>query len=184
MIEQKTKLDDLANALQRAKDEFGDNSSQASKAQNAYNRQAKAVNDLGTKLNNATADMNRMEKEMRDISSGAADAGDALDDLGDEAQDAGSSFSSAFAGGAIAGGITSLIGKLTDLSDSTQEYRRIIASLENSSQSAGYTAEQTAASYQQLYGVWQMSKLLQRLLQICRRLDYRKNSLQISPTPP
>lgn len=149
----KTKLDDLANALQRAKDEFGDNSSQASKAQNAYNRQAKAVNDLGTKLNNATADMNRMEKEMRDISSGAADAGDALDDLGDEAQDAGSSFSSAFAGGAIAGGITSLIGKLTDLSDSTQEYRRIIASLENSSQSAGYTAEQTAASYQQLYGV-------------------------------
>lgn len=149
----KTKLDDLANALQRAKDEFGDNSSQASKAQNAYNRQAKAVNDLGTKLNNATADMNRMEKEMRDISSGAADAGDALDDLGDEAQDAGSSFSSAFVGGAIAGGITSLIGKLTDLSDSTQEYRRIIASLENSSQSAGYTAEQTAASYQQLYGV-------------------------------
>lgn len=150
---QKAALSQLEDALSRAEQEFGANSVQATKAQNAYNRQAKAVNDLGTQLNNATADLNRMEKEMRDIESGAAQAGDALDDLGDDASQAGSSLRDAFTGGAIAGGIQALISGISGLVDQTSEYRKIMGTLEVSSQKAGYSAEETAASYQQLYGV-------------------------------
>lgn len=150
---QKAALAQMGDALSRTEQEFGKNSTQAVKAQNAYNRQAKAVNDLGTQLNNATADLNRMEKEMRDIESGADKAGGALDDLGDGADKAGGSLRDAFIGGAIAGGIQSLVSGISGLVDETTEYRKIMGTLEVSSQRAGYSAEQTATSYKQLYGV-------------------------------
>ncbi len=150
---QKAALAQMGDALSRTEQEFGKNSTQAVKAQNAYNRQAKAVNDLGTQLNNATADLNGMEKEMRDIESGADKAGDALDDLGDDADKAGGSLRDAFTGGAIAGGIQSLVSGISGLVDETTEYRKIMGTLEVSSQRAGYSAEQAAASYKQLYGV-------------------------------
>ena len=37
--------------------------------------------------------------------------------------------------------------------EDTEEYRKIMGTLETSSQAAGYTAEQTAESYEYLYGV-------------------------------
>lgn len=58
--------DDLAKLEQELADaarQFGENSTQAEKAQNAYNKQAKKVNDLGTKINNTKADMSKMERQ-------------------------------------------------------------------------------------------------------------------------
>lgn len=155
----KANLDQLGRELDDAKQAFGENSSEAIKAQNAYNRQAAAVNKLGSQLNEATADMNKMEKELRDIRSGADRAADAMDDLADAAEDAGregkglSSIKDAIAGGAISGAVQSLVTGMRDLVESTREYRTIMASLEVSSQKAGYTAQQTQASYEQLYAV-------------------------------
>lgn len=149
----KAKLDQLGNELDQAKAAFGDNSAEALKAEAAFNRQAVTVNNLGTKLNNATADLNRMEAELRDIDSAADKAGQALDGMGDEARAGANSLRDAFTGGAVSGAIQSLIGGISSLVDSTAEYRRIMASLDVASQNAGYTAEQTATSYRQLYGV-------------------------------
>lgn len=139
-------LDQLLNAQER--DELA-----ITKATNAYNRQMQEVNNLGTKLNNATADLNRMEKEMRDLGSEADKAGDALEEMGSEADKTGASLRDAFVGGAVAGGIQSLISGISGLVDQTTEYRKIMGTLEVSSQKAGYSAEQTATSYRQLYGV-------------------------------
>lgn len=149
----KSQLDELGEQLNRVEKEFGENSTEAKKAQNAYNRQAKVVNDLGTQLNNATTDLNRMEKEMRDIESGADKAGDAVKEMGKDVENTGSSLRDAFVGGAIAGGVQSLISGISELVDSTTEYRKIMGTLEVSSEKAGYTADETAESYRKLYGV-------------------------------
>lgn len=153
----KNRLNELGRELDQASKEFGNNSTQASKAQNAYNRQAKEVYDLGTKINNATTSMKRMEKEMRDISKGAGKAENAIDDLGDEAEKTGKSLKAAFVGGGvgglIAGGIQAIVNGISSLVDSTNEYRKIMGTLEVSSQKAGYTAAETAQTYKQLYGV-------------------------------
>ena len=150
---QKQKLQQLGEALDKLQNAQDRDEVAITKAANAYNKQATAVNNLGTKLNNATTDLNRMEQEMRDLESGADKAGDALDDLGDDAQDTGNSLRDAFAGGAIAGGIQSLFDSISGLVDQTTEYRKIMGTLETSSQKAGYSADQTASSYRQLYGV-------------------------------
>lgn len=156
----KESLDDLGRELDEAKREFGENSDEAIKAQNAYNRQAAAVNKLGAQLNDATAEMNRMEAELRDIRTAADRAESSMDDLADAAEDVGresegmgNSFRDAFAGGVLAGFIQAAVDGMRNLVDSTKEYRQIMATLENSSSRAGYTAEQTTESYKQLYGI-------------------------------
>lgn len=156
----KSSLDDLGRELDEAKREFGENSDEAIKAQNAYNRQAAAVNKLGAQLNDATAEMNRMEAELRDIRTAADRAESSMDDLADAAEDVGresegmgNSFRDAFAGGVLAGFIQAAVDGMRNLVDSTKEYRQIMATLENSSSRAGYTAEQTTESYRQLYGI-------------------------------
>ena len=58
-----------------------------------------------------------------------------------------------FAVGAVVSGVSQLTGAITGLVDETAEYRKIMGTLETSSQAAGYTAEQTAAEYQLLYSV-------------------------------
>lgn len=134
------------------------------KANNAYNRQQKVVNDLGTQINNATADLNKMEKEMRDIDSSADKASSSLDDLGDAADGIGGKVSGAFSGlkgsilgggiaGAVSGLVQSAISGIQNLVNETMEYNKIMGTLEVSSQLAGYSAEQTAQSYNQLYAI-------------------------------
>lgn len=157
----KSTLDGLGAELENAKKEFGDNSAEASKAQSAYNRQAQAVNRLGTELNNATADLNKMQSELNSLRTASDKAADAVEDIGEEAVSAGnkmtglfsSSFSSGAFIGAVSSGIDALISGITSLVDSASEYTRIMGTLETSSQKAGYTAEETSATYRQLYTV-------------------------------
>ena len=56
-------------------------------------------------------------------------------------------------GGGVVVGIKELTGAILEVEESTREYRQIMGTLETSSAAAGYTAEQTAESYQRLYGV-------------------------------
>lgn len=150
-------LDSLGAELENAKKEFGDNSAEASKAQSAYNRQAQAVNRLGTELNNATADLNKMQSELNSLRTASNKAADAVEDIGEEAVSAGNKMTGSFSSGAFIGavssGINALISGITSLIDSTSEYTRIMGTLETSSQKAGYTAEETSATYRQLYTV-------------------------------
>lgn len=149
----KKRLSELAKELDAAQREFGANSEQALKAQNAYNRQVVAVNKLETQINTTRAEMNRMEKEMRDMGKAADDMGDDLKQAGKNADEAGNSFRDAFLGGAMAGAVQSMVSGIASLVESTEEYRKIMGTLDTSSEKAGYSAEQTAETYNQLYGV-------------------------------
>lgn len=212
--------EDAANAQYSSQDEMV---MAVTKANNAYNRQNKVVNDLGTQINNTAAEINRLQAEMGGVSTettqaisafdrlsqkisqqesdlkglkqaysnavlefgdgsseakqfasqierlstelkqsrsamqDAADAADkldrSLDDAGNEAKEASSAFGDVFSADMLSDGIQSVVSGIADLVESTSEYRRIMASLEVSSQKAGYTAEQTAQSYQQFYSV-------------------------------
>lgn len=162
------KLDELARAADDAANGQYDSQEEmiqaVTKANNAYNRQQKVVNDLGTQINNATADLNKMEKEMRDIDSSADKASNSLDDLGDAANGIGGKVSGAFSGlkdsilgggiaGAVSGLVQSAISGIQNLVNETMEYNKIMGTLEIASQQAGYSAEQTAQSYSQLYAI-------------------------------
>ena len=212
--------EDAANAQYSSQDEMV---MAVTKANNAYNRQNKVVNDLGTQINNTTAEIDRLQAEMGGVSTettqavsafdrlsqkisqqegdlkglkqaysnavlefgdgsseakqfasqierlstelkqsrsamqDAADAADkldrSLDDAGNEAKEASSAFGDVFSADMLSDGIQSVVSGIADLVESTSEYRRIMASLEVSSQKAGYTAEQTAQGYQQFYSV-------------------------------
>lgn len=149
----KAKLDELARELDDATRSFGTNSTEAIRAQNAYNKQVRVVNNLESQINSATADMNKMKRQMDSLGKSADELSDDLQDAGQEAKLAGSSFKDAFAGGVIAGAIQSLASSIVSLVESTKEYNKIMGTLEVSSQKAGYSAEQTQQTYTQLYGV-------------------------------
>lgn len=149
----KAKLDQLAKELDDATRSFGTNSTEVIRAQNAYNKQVRVVNNLESQINSATADMNKMKRQMDSLGKSADDLSDDLQDAGREAKSVGSSFKDAFAGGVIAGAVQSLVSGIVSLVESTKEYNKIMGTLDVSSQRAGYSAEQTKQTYTQLYGV-------------------------------
>ena len=124
---------------------------------------------LRTDINKEKEALAKTEKEIKkqaqaleDLESAADEAADATRDTGDAAKDAADEFTagsgalSTFVGGgllmlvdACKNAITSVLG----LAEATREYRTIMASLENSSKAAGYTAEETEATYKKLNGV-------------------------------
>lgn len=147
------RLNELGEALSRAQQEFGQNSAQAARAQNAYNNQVRTVSELSRQINDANTDLNRFQRELRDTGDAADDMGRELRDSADEAGGFGSTLKNAIVGGGISGAVQSLIGNITQLIDETTEYRKIMGTLEVSSQAAGYTTEQTTQTFQRLYGV-------------------------------
>lgn len=148
---QVAKLEELGRAQEEAM--RSGNEAEITRTTNAYNRQQQAVNDLSRQLNNARSDMNRFEQNMRDVENGTDRLTESFRDAGNAADDMGSGLANAFTAGAVSGAVQSLISGIGSLIDSTMEYQRIMGALETSSANAGYSAEQTEASYRQLYGV-------------------------------
>lgn len=143
---QEQKLAMLQKGLAASAEKYGENDTRTL-------RWAQAVNDATAELNSLKAKLSQASGEMDDLEQETDDAADALK----EAESAGSGFGEtlkgAILGGGIVSGIQALVGGVKDLVESTTEYRKIQASLEVSSQRAGYSAEETAATYGQLYGV-------------------------------
>lgn len=100
-------------------------------------------------VNEATAELNRMKSQLTGLENSVEDVGDAMDDAGDST----SSFGSILRAGALIEGAKAIVGAFGDVIESTKEYRKIMASLETSSQVAGYSAGQTTETFRQLYGV-------------------------------
>lgn len=100
-------------------------------------------------VNEATAELNRMKSQLSGLENSVDDVGDAMDDAGNST----SSFGSILGAGALIEGAKAIVSAFGDIIESTKEYRKIMASLETSSQAAGYTTEQTTETFRQLYGV-------------------------------
>lgn len=89
------------------------------------------------------------EDPVEEVAKAAGDAEDALKDAGKEA----SHFGDYLKAGAIVEGAKGIVSGIKDMAEESKEYRKVMASLEVSSEKAGYSAEETAESYRTLYGV-------------------------------
>ena len=143
---QQQRLTQLQRGLDAAAQKFGENDTRTLKW-------AQAVNNATADLNKLRTQLGRTEGEMDDVTDATGDMADAMDDAGRQSQGFGQMLAGAFTGGAISGLVQSVVDGVQQIIESTQEYRRIMASLESSSQRAGYSAAETSATYEQLYGV-------------------------------
>lgn len=154
-------------ALEKAVEETND----------AYEAGDKRADAWRQSLNRAKTDLLKMNRELQDTDRyldearrSANKTADSIDEMGREAKEAGESFQGmdgladdlakiknlavgGAVGGALIGGLVSIKDAIVNVVDATAEYRKIMGTLDVSSQKAGYTAEQTAESYGLLYSV-------------------------------
>lgn len=150
------RLGDLGTALENAKNEFGANSEQALKAQNAYNKQLKSAMDLKTQINQTAAEMNKAKKDFSDL-------GKASDELGDgmaKAGDSGGKIKEIFAGNVLAGGAMALAGAVAniaksflDIDKATEEVRENLAKVDSAFSASGKSAESSRKAYRDFYKI-------------------------------
>ena len=151
----KNKKKILSDQLEASKDKVEALSNKVDKATEIFGEDSTEVSKLKTQLLNAKTAQEKIQQAINDCN-------DELEDQGKEARDAGDGFTVLKGAMAdlVADGIQSVVSGFGDLATSlfdivedTKEYRTIMASLESSSELSGYTAEETAASFEQLNGV-------------------------------
>lgn len=167
--QQEEKVRALTQAVEDSKKVNGD----ASAATDRYRQQ---LNKAKTDLINLNDELNTNERYLDEARTSADKCAKSIDEYGKQVKDAAKATDDFNGAGGGKGGIGNLIGQLGSLKkmliggavvaglkatsdaiigivDETEEYRKIMGTLEASSQAAGYTAEQTAESYEYLYGV-------------------------------
>ena len=152
---QKKKVKALEEQYEKAGYASDDMSAAAVKLRTDINKEKEA-------LAKTERELKKQKEALENLEEAADDAADAEKELGEAAKDAADGFT--VAKGAIAtfigNGLTKLtsaignaISSIANLAGTTREYRTIMASLDESSKLAGYSAEQTAQTYEHLYGV-------------------------------
>ena len=110
----------------------------------------KRLKDLEKQADETADEIKKSDEDpVEDVEQAAEQAEDALKDAGNQA----ANFGDILKGGSIieaAKGIAEAVG---DIVDETQEYRKIMGTLEVSSADAGYTADETQEAYKRLFGV-------------------------------
>lgn len=161
-VEQQT---EKVKALEKALEEAGE----------AFKDQPKKVDEYQRSLNSAKAELVKLQRELDDTDRyldearrSTDKAAHSIDEFGKAAEKAdggaGGGGLQAFVGGlgklkgvlaagAIVGGVKELADAIIGVVEGTAEYRKIMGTLEVSSEKAGYNAGQTAYAYERLYGV-------------------------------
>lgn len=132
---QQQRVEKLSQGLSESAKQFGETDSRTLKWKQS--------------VNEATAELNRMKSQLSGLENSVDDVGDAMDDAGNGT----SFFKDSLSAGTIRDVVKGIAQTISDLIESTKEYRKIMASLETSSQAAGYTTEQTTETFRRLYGV-------------------------------
>lgn len=153
-----SKTEDVITALKDAKDradaDMANGTEINEKAYRELERQIEA-NEITLKNTRKEADkvadaLNSIDSdEIRDVARAADDAEEALEDAAKEAAD----FGDVLKANMISDAASGIVDSLKDVAEETKEYRKIMGSLEVSSEQAGYTADQTREAYRRLYGV-------------------------------
>lgn len=167
--EQSEAVKTLERALAESKDAYGDHAKETQQWQQKLNRAKANLIELGHELQ----DNEKYMDEARRSTDGCASS---IDKFGREVKQAEGEIAGfedvvktalgaggfgdltdmlgrGLAVGAVVGGLKEVADGVLDVVENTKEYRTTMASLENSSKRAGYTAEQTKETYTQLYGV-------------------------------
>lgn len=143
---QRKRIELLQKGLDAASSKYGEADTNTQKWEQAVNDAYTSLNRMQKELDGVTAAMSTADNATDDLDA-------SMDDLADSARDTGVSFDDLLGANLIADGIGKIAESIGNVAEETKEYRKIMASLEVSSEKAGYTAEQTSEAYQELYGV-------------------------------
>ena len=136
---QQQKIDLLQKGLKGAADQFGESDTKTLKWQQAVNK--------------ATAELNKMQSELGQNERAMNGLDEATDNAGKGLIGFGDILSANIISDAITGAISGIVSGLKQVSEESREFRKIMGSLEMSSEKAGYSAAETEAAYNSLYGV-------------------------------
>lgn len=114
----------------------------------AQSKGESALKQLGDAASETASKVKKIDdKPIEDVEDAAKDADDALEEAGDSA----SSFADHLKADILVEGIKEIVSGIKDLNEETKEYRKIMGTLETSSEAAGYSAEETSEAFSQLY---------------------------------
>lgn len=152
ITETNKRLRDLKKEAKSVNDQFG--SPISSSQYDALQREIIETEQKFGALQKEAEDTNDAMKKIKkggldDVEKAAEDAEEALDDASDSA----SHFGDVLGAELVVSGLEGIVSSVSEITEAAKEYDRIMASLEVSSQKSGYSAEDTAKSYQKLYGV-------------------------------
>lgn len=144
----------LTGQVQNYENQIDTLESQLKLLENAEERNEQAISQKRSELNQAKTALNTYKSSLDDVEqklkSGAAKTEDytnKLDSFGNKAKGIGDKLSG------VSKAAAGIVGAAAATVPATEEYRKIMGSLEISSEKAGYSAEQTTQSYKTLYGV-------------------------------
>lgn len=157
--QQAEKVKALERAVKDAADAYGENDKRTDGYRQQLNRAKKELIDMNDALDDNERYLDEARKSADKCASSIDGFGREVKDAGDDLGGSGGLLSKLddlkgfFTGGAIVAGAKAVGDAIIGIVDDTAEYRKVMGTLEVSSQQAGYTAEQTAEAYQRLYGV-------------------------------
>lgn len=137
----KRQLEKAETDLINLNDELSSNERYLDEARTSADKCAKSIDEYGKQVKDAA----KATDDLNGAGGGKGGIGDLIGQLG--------SLKKMLVGGAVVAGLKATSDAIIGIVDETEEYRKIMGTLETSSQAAGYTAEQTAESYEYLYGV-------------------------------
>ena len=136
----KRQLERAETDLIHLNDELSDNERYLDEARTSADKCAKSIDEYGKKVGAAASDTDKLTG-----AGGKGGIGGLVEQLG--------SLKGMLLGGAAVGALKATSDAIIGIVDETEEYRKIMGTLETSSQAAGYTAEETGEVYKRLYGV-------------------------------
>ena len=149
----------LTQAVEDATQAYGDNDKRTDGYRQSLNRAKAELADLNRELEDN-------ERYLDEASKSADGCAESIDEYGKAVRDADSNkdplgnlmagfgnLKGLLAGGAVVGGIKAVGDAIISVVEDTAEYRKIMGTLEISSERAGYSAQQTADIYRTLQGV-------------------------------
>ena len=157
--QQTEKVKALERAVKDAADAYGENDKRTDNYRQQLNRAKKELLDMNDALDENEKYLDEARKSADKCASSIDEFGREVKDAGDSLGDGGGLLSQLgdlkglLAGGAIVAGAKAVGDAIIGIVEDTEEYRKIMGTLEISSQQAGYTADETAEAYKRLHGV-------------------------------
>lgn len=157
--QQVEKVKALERAVKDAADAYGENDKRTDNYRQQLNRAKKELIDMNDALDENEKYLDEARKSADKCASSIDEFGREVKDAGDNLGDGGGLLSQLgdlkglLAGGAIVAGAKAVGDAIIGIVEDTEEYRKIMGTLEISSQQAGYTADETAEAYKRLHGV-------------------------------
>ena len=156
MEQQEEKIRALNEALEQSSEIYGE----TDKRTDGYRQ---SLLKAKKELINMQSELNDTEKHLKEAKESSDQCAKSIDEFGRDVKDAGEevggfdlsldNLKNILAGGAVIGGVTALADAMFSVVEETEEFRKIMGTLETSSQAAGYSADETAEAYKRLHGV-------------------------------